>query len=701
MNGCVLAQPHVNRLAAMARIKDDDVAAVRAAAQIRDVVGDYVTLKSAGGGSFKGLCPFHDERTPSFHVTPAKGLYHCFSCQEGGDLITFVRKVEGLSFTEAVEKLAARYAIALRYEDAGPGQRQAGQRARLVAAHAMASAFFSEALQSPEAQTARDFLTGRGFAPDTWARFAVGYAPKGWDALTNRLRANGYTDDELLAAGLVAQGQRGVYDRFRGRLVWPIRDTSGDTVGFGARKLYDDDEGPKYLNTPETSIYKKSQVLYGLDLARRDIARQQQVVVVEGYTDVMACHLAGVPTAVATCGTAFGPDHVKIMRRLLLDAADSQAEVVFTFDGDAAGQKAALRAFEQEQQFVTQTFVAVAADGLDPCDLRLARGDVAVVELVKSRVPMFEFVIKSQLRQHDLETAEGRVSALRECAPVVSGIKDSTLRPEYARMLAGWLGMDEARVNSAVAEAAKRRPATPPAPRSPQGAATPPFAPAARTAGRTTDHSGDAGSGGNVAVGAATAHGSEQGDGAGVPPQAEGSEMSPAATPSYGRPAREDRTISVQREALGCALQHPQLVAQWYESVESSAFTWEGFAAVHQAINAAGRPSTMVAQEWTEEQWLDAVLASSADDKVRSFVRELATRPLPVVDVTAWYATSVIARLLEHDTARQIDLLRGKLQRLQSQGDDTDGEPMQEVMTQLSALEGYRRQLRDIVSGQG
>jgi DNA primase len=667
----------------MARIKDEDVAAVRAAAQIRDVVGDYVTLKSAGGGSYKGLCPFHDERTPSFHVTPAKGLYHCFSCQEGGDLITFVRKVEGLSFTEAVEKLANRYGIALRYEDAGPGQRQAGQRARLVAAHAMASAFYSEALNSPEAQTARDFLTGRGFPAETWSRFAVGYAPKGWDALTNRLRANGYTDEEMLAAGLVAQGQRGVYDRFRGRLVWPIRDTSGDTVGFGARKLYDDDEGPKYLNTPETPIYKKSQVLYGLDLARRDIARAQQVVVVEGYTDVMACHLAGVPTAVATCGTAFGSEHVKIMRRLLLDAADSQAEVIFTFDGDAAGQKAALRAFEQEQQFVTQTFVAVAADGLDPCDLRLAHGDVAVAELVRSRIPMFEFVIKSVLRQHDLETAEGRVSALRECSPVVAGIKDTTLRPEYVRMLAGWLGMDEARVNSAISEAGKRRPApTPPQPRS-AVPTPPPRVDASANPALATDRATVPSQGGSESSDTAGEHAPSQ-----------------AAELSYGRPSREDRTIAVQREALGCALQNPQLVAQWYDAVEASAFTWEGFAAVHRAIEEAGRPSGMAAAQWTEQQWVDAVLAACADDTVRSFVRELATRPLPVVDVTAWYATSVVARLLEHDTARQIDGLRGRLQRLQSQGESDDSEQMHDVMTQLSALEGYRRQLRDIVAGQ-
>ena len=694
----------------MARIKDEDVATVRATAQIRDVIADYVTLKSAGGGSFKGLCPFHDERTPSFHVTPAKGLYHCFSCQEGGDLITFVRKVEGLTFSEAVEKLANRYGVTLRYDESGAGQsRGAGQRARLVALHAMAAAFYMEALQSPEAQMGREFLTGRGFPPDTWAKFAVGYAPKGWDALTNRLRANAYTDDEMLAAGVVAQGQRGVYDRFRGRLVWPIRDTSGDTVGFGARKLYDDDEGPKYLNTPETVIYKKSQVLYGLDIARRDIARKQQVVIVEGYTDVMACHLAGVTTAVATCGTAFGADHVKVMRRLLLDSADSNAEVVFTFDGDAAGQKAAMRAFDQEQHFVAQTFVAVAANGQDPCDLRLALGDVAVQELVASRTPMFEFAIRTQLRQHNLDTAEGRVAALRECAPIVASIKDANLRPEYARMLAGWLGMDEARVSQTVADAVKRgarsNPATPSRATAASGAggaggaggnATPPSSSSA-SEGSTASSSSVSTPLEPTQAGADAASDSATGDdGAHA-----NSELTQPTVVSYGRPDSHDRTIAVQREALGCALQAPHLLADWYESVESTAFTWVGFVKVHEAIVAAGRPAAVADFGWTEQQWMDAVLAESADDTVRSFVRELATRPLPTHDLNEWYATSLVARLLELDTMRQINELQGKLQRLQSDSEAPEAAAgMQEVMTQLAALEGYRRQLRDIISGQ-
>ena len=441
----------------MARIKDEDVIAVRDRARIDEVAREYVTLKSAGGGSFTGLCPFHDERTPSFHVTPSKGLYHCFSCQEGGDVITFVRKVDNLTFSEAVEKLAAKYGIQLRYEEGSVRpDRDKGQRTRLVEAHAAATAFYRQHLRSDAAATARAFLQERGFDEAAWDHFGVGFAPRGWDGLTNHLRAAGFTDADLLAGGLVAQGNRGVYDRFRGRLVWPIRDVGGETIGFGARKLFDDDEGPKYLNTPETPIYRKSTVLYGVDLARREIAKKQQVVVVEGYTDVMACHLSGITTAVATCGTAFGAEHIKVLRRLLLDTADSTAQVIFTFDGDAAGQKAALRAFTDEQRFVSQTFVAIEPHGLDPCDLRQHHGPAAVQALIDARVPLFEFVIKSALAKHDLRTADGRVAALKEAAPVIASIRDTALRPEYARSAAGWLGLDVEAVRSAVDAAARR-----------------------------------------------------------------------------------------------------------------------------------------------------------------------------------------------------------------------------------------------------
>src|SRR5680860_750740 len=287
-------------------IRQGDIEEVKARTNIADIVGDYVQLKSAGVGSMKGLCPFHDERTPSFHVRPQVGFYHCFGCGESGDVYSFLQKMDHVTFSEAVERLAGRVGLELHYEDGGGAAPDHGNRARLLAANQAAADFFVDRLGSPDAQIGRDFLGGRGFDAQAAAHFGVGFAPKSWYELTKHLRSKGFTTDELTLSGLVSSGDRGVYDRFRGRLVWPIRDITGPTIGVGARKLLDDDKGPKYLNTPETPIYHTAQVLYGLDLAKRDISRSHQVVVVEGYTDVMACHLAGVTTAVATCGTSFG-----------------------------------------------------------------------------------------------------------------------------------------------------------------------------------------------------------------------------------------------------------------------------------------------------------------------------------------------------------------------------------------------------------
>ncbi|NLE71767.1 MAG: DNA primase, partial [Actinomycetales bacterium] len=452
----------------MARIRGEDIAAVRERARIEEIVGEHVTLKPAGVGSLKGLCPFHDERTPSFHVRPPVNLWHCFGCGEGGDVISFVQKIDGLGFTEAVEMLAGRVGVQLRYEDGGPTRpgEEPGRRQRLVEAHRHAAAFYAEQLLTPAAAIGRQFLAERGFDRAAAEQFGVGYAPQGWDALLRHLRGKGFTEAELTASGLMSQGQRGLYDRFRGRLVWPIRDVTGDVVGFGARRLHEDDNGPKYLNSPETALYKKAQVLYGIDLAKREIAKRKQVVVVEGYTDVMAAHLSGVPTAVATCGTAFGPDHARVVRRLLGDTAAGGGvqlssgesvggEIIFTFDGDEAGKKAALRAFGEDQRFYAQTFVAVEPSGMDPCELRQARGPDAVRALVAGRQPLFEFVIRSTIAAHDLDTAEGRVAALRASAPIVARIRDAALRPEYARMLAGWLGMEHDAVARAVAAAGR------------------------------------------------------------------------------------------------------------------------------------------------------------------------------------------------------------------------------------------------------
>jgi DNA primase len=440
------------------RIKDTDVAYVRDHSPIDDVVGDYVQLKGAGGGQKKGLCPFHDEKSPSFHVTPSKGYFHCFGCQVGGDVIAFIMKLEHLTFTETVERLADRIGYTLTYEAGGTTTGPSINRSRLVAANLASATYYQEQLQLPQAQHGRDFLTKRGFDRDAAKNFGVGYAPDEWDSLYKFLKGKGFTDEELMLAGLVKEGTRGPIDRYRNRLIWPVKDISGDVVGFGARKLAADDvdQGPKYLNSPETPIYKKNQILYGLDMAKKEISKTRQVVIVEGYTDVMAAHLAGVTTAVATCGTAFGDEHIRIIRRLLMDADAFRGEVIFTFDGDAAGQKAALRAFEDDQKFVAQTFVAVEKSGMDPCELRQEHGDAAVRELIARRVPLFEFAIKSVIAAYDITAPEGRVNALNQVAPLIGKIRDASLRPEYVRLLAGWLGMEVDIVATAVKRSGSR-----------------------------------------------------------------------------------------------------------------------------------------------------------------------------------------------------------------------------------------------------
>ena len=526
------------------RIKDEDVQHIRDHAPIDDVVGEYVQLKSAGGGQKKGLCPFHDEKSPSFHVTPSKGYFHCFGCQTGGEVIAFLMKIDHLTFTETIERLADRIGYTLRYEESGSAPSGPSvNRSRLVAANAQAATFFQEQLNtSPDAAHGRDLLTKRGFDKNACQTFGVGYAPDSWDSLTKHLRAAGYTIEELELAGLSKMGERGPIDKFRNRLTWPIRDISGDVVGFGARKLASDeeDQGPKYLNTSETPIYKKSQVLYGLDMAKKEIAKKRQVVIVEGYTDVMAAHLAGITTAVATCGTAFGAEHIRIIRRLLMDDDAFRGEVIFTFDGDAAGQKAAMRAFSEDQKFVTQTFVAVEPDGLDPCDLRQIKGDLALRDLIAKRVPLFEFAIRTELKLHNLTTAEGRVNALNATAPLVAQIRDKSLRPEYSRLLAGWIGIEVEIVTSAVSQGARRS------------------APA-------------------------------------VTSEAEGDQVDQA-----WRPHPQQPRLLLEREVLKARLQMPDLVTTWSE-IEDAAFTHPAYLEMKRVIDAHAS-STIQIDEISDER---------------------------------------------------------------------------------------------------
>ncbi|PPG21347.1 DNA primase [Rathayibacter sp. AY1E8] len=621
----------------MPRIRQSDVEEVKARVNIGDVIGEYVTLKSAGIGSLKGLCPFHDERSPSFHVRPQAGFYHCFGCQESGDVYSFIMKMDHSSFSETVERLAGRIGFPLQYEDGDGRAPETGGRARLLAANDAAEEYFREQLATPGADVGRRFLGERGFDRAAADRFGVGFAPDGWDGLTTALKRRGFSEEELTTAGLVSSNNRGgVYDRFRGRLVWPIRDVTGQTVGFGARRLLEEDKGPKYLNTPETPVYHKSQVLYGLDLAKRDISRGHRVVVVEGYTDVMACHLAGVTTAVATCGTSFGVDHIKVLRRVLGDDS-GVGEVVFTFDPDAAGQKAAMRAFQEEHRFAAQTFVAVAPEGLDPCDLRLNRGDDAVRRLIDDKKPMFEFVIRQLLDRYDLETVEGRIAALRAAAPVVAEIRDPALRPGYSRELARMLGLDMAEVNSAVRSAGSRPSSSGPDGRDQQG-------------GR---------SGGG----------------------------SPAAEAPLGARIADlpvDVVTRIEREALMAMLQLPQAMGpELLARAAHAAVTNETLRVVRDAVVAN-------LERAEDRDWVEHV-ADDVPGPFASLVRQLAVAPIPAADEEglARYSRDVAISLIERDLLREIAELRGALQRASA-----DPVMARAVQVRLVELEREKRALR-------
>lgn len=645
-------------------IKREDIDEVRQRTDIKEVVDGYVTLKGAGLGTFKGLCPFHDERSPSFTVRPQVGRYHCFGCGEDGDVIAFVQKQDHSSFQEAVEKLAARIGYELRYEDGGtgPNREEVGRRQRLLDAHKIADEFFRAQLLTPGAAEARNFLFGRGFDRAAAEHFGCGYAPQGWDALLKHLRGRGFTDAELKLTGIFSEGNRGIYDRFRGRLIWPIKDIAGDTIGFGARKLYEDDQGPKYLNTPETTLYKKSQVLYGIDLAKRSIAKDRQLVVVEGYTDVMACHLAGITTAVATCGTAFGTEHIKIARRLLSDDGTG-GEVVFTFDGDAAGQKAALRAFEEDQRFTAQTYVAVEPTGADPCDLRLSRGDEAVHALIQSRRPLFEFAIRTTLKQFNLDTVEGRVQGLKASVPVVAAIRDASTRTGYCQALTGWLGMPDPNEVLRLVNAAVKRGETgrPPAPAQQQGPGTR-AAPA---------HAGSSHPGGSQAGGPGVAAAPSSG-----------------AVPSFHRPDPRDPVASMERQALEVALQQPALLAgAVWDRFEAARFATPAFQAVHDAMRASGPGLAGDPVRWVEQ------VMHEVPEPLRPLVSELAVVPLPAhtEEAVLKYCRDILSRLFELQITRVKADKMGQLQRLDAAADP---ETYQRLNRELMMLEMERRALR-------
>ncbi|CAI9407040.1 DNA primase [Nocardioides sp. T2.26MG-1] len=618
------------------RIREDDISLVREKARIDEVIGQYVTLRNAGGGSQKGLCPFHDEKSPSFNVNPARGFFHCFGCSEGGDVITFLMKIDGLTFGEAVERLADKYGVQLRREegDIREDRPKGPPRRRLIEAHQVAQTFYAEQLATADALVARQFLGERGFDQGAAEHFGVGFAPRSGDALKNLLRQKGFTNEEMTVGGLV--GPSG-YDRFRGRLLWPIRDASGDTIGFGARRIFDDDRiDAKYLNTSETPIYKKSQVLYGIDLARREIGRQSRAVIVEGYTDVMACHLAGVTTAVATCGTAFGEDHSRVLRRFLNDHEEFRGEVIFTFDGDAAGQKAALRAFGGDQNFVSQTYVAVEPDGLDPCDLRIQKGDAAVRELVARRVPLYRFVLANVVGKYDLDRADGRIDALREGARLVSSIRDKSKVDAFARELGGMIGLDPEEARAEVRRAAHRRPSQ------------------------------------------------DQRAGATATTQTE-------PPPRSAVPDLRDPRFATERETLQLVIQHPMTIGRSTGDIGVNDFTHPTYRAVWELVAAAGGPGAGAG----DAGWASRLRDAATDPAVSSVISALAVEPLKK-EPDAAYVGQHVFRLLELTAARRIAEIKSKLQRTNPV---EHAEEFNKMFGELAALEAHRRALRDRLAG--
>jgi DNA primase len=623
------------------RIREEDIAEVREKSKIDEVIGDYVTLRPAGGGSLKGLCPFHDEKSPSFNVNPQRQFYHCFGCGEGGDVISFLMKIDGLGFSEAVERLADKVGVTLRREDgdARPERPRGPQRGRLVEANKAAQAFYADALGSPEAREARQFLGDRGFDQATAEQFGIGFAPRDGESLLRHLRQGRFTDEETVAAGLVAIG-RSAYDRFRGRLLWPIRDSSGDTIGFGARRIFDDDRiEAKYLNTPETSLYKKSQVLYGIDLARREMARSSKAVVVEGYTDVMACHLSGVGSAVATCGTAFGDDHARILRRFLNDHAEFPGEVIFTFDGDAAGQKAALRAFGGDQNFVSQTYVAIEPSGLDPCDVRLQHGDAAVRELIARRQPLYRFVLANVVKKYDLDRAEGRVGAVREAAALVHSSRDTAVvASSFAREIASLTGMDPAEVQVEVRRAASRRP----------------------TEVRQ-------------------------------PPRAEQGAAEGARPPQQQLPDLRDPRFVLERETLKLVVQEPAAVSRTTGDLGVNDFTHPTYRAVWQLVEDNGGPAA------AEAGWAGRLRDRAPDQAVAGALSALAVEPVPSrKGADDAFVANTVYRLQELTAQRRIAEVKSRLQRTNPVEQTTEYNRM---FGELTALEQHRRQLRDLALG--
>lgn len=627
----------------MSRILKNNIATVRERIRLDDIVGETVTLRASGAHTLKGLCPFHDEKSPSFQVDPQKGFWHCFGCSQGGDVIDFVQKIDNLSFAEAVEKLADKLQYTLTYEDLGSTEASEYARKRVLykvmeEAHQYYRDMFT---QLPTQHPAKLFLTERKFGVEDTKFFQLGYAPQEWNGLTTRLTAAGYTVEDLVDAGLTVERDTRFYDRFRNRLLWPITSPTGKTVGFGGRKLGNDDKGPKYLNSPETLLYHKSHVLYHLNEARKHVTNENRVVIVEGYTDVMAFHAAGIRTAIATCGTAFGPDHVSVLRRAIGDDGSFNGDVIFTFDGDTAGRAAAIKSFNLDARFTRHTAIAATVNGLDPCDVRLRDGNTGLKKMLENKTPLFEYVLTTTLAEHDLTTGEGRSTALDAAAPILSQIRDDVLRNNYDRWVANRLGMDAWKVSRHV-----------------------------RLHGNTT----------TTRIHATT-----------VDENVETSLEDDASSDTFGNlTPGSDRWV--ERESLKCAIQHPWFVRDWYASVDATAYTTPQHKKVHHLLTQSFPQSPKVDDPPDRMKiWLDTINAE-ADPNIGRLLALLTLEPVTLdtnFEKVEQHCRETLVKLLDIDARRMVEGAKAQLAGL-----DPTAPEFAKLYKWLISLEGYRKILR-------
>jgi DNA primase len=614
------------------RINDADIQALRERANIGVVIGEYTALKRAGS-KLKGLCPFHSEKTPSFTVDPARGLWHCFGCGEGGDTYGFIQKIEALSFPESVEHLARLTGFELRYEELSPGQRKAlGRRTRLVGAVEAAAQYYSGQLSSADGAAARAYLQQRGIDEEAARHFRLGWAPDSWDALVRHLAGLGYEHNEILEAGLASSGRRGLLDRFRGRVIFPIIERGGrDVVAFGGRILPGVDlataprEGtpPKYINSSETEVYKKSEVLYGLNWARAEIQSRGAALVVEGYMDVIGMHLGGFRNVVATCGTALTAEHFRHLEKFT-------SRVILALDADDAGFAAADRARALAAEVgVKEVGVLPLPAGEDPADLAAA-GTEAVEAALQATKTAVEFQIEHLLRGARVDSPEGQVAAYRRTFPLLAQLEDRFLRFTYVRDIvapAVRLSADliERELDEHLATAPRE-----------EGAARPPT-------------SAPTGRGGVAHLG-------------GVKPA-----------------GKRSPQLQLEREVLQAAIQHADVLPVEWKLVTEEDFTAPVSRLLFTALREAPPGD------------LEAVLASLPDDDNRARVRALALSE-PTVEPDPAHLRRLISDLRIARVAREISVIREELGRMNA---TTDPQRSRELNMRHAELERVKREMAE------